>query len=256
MAKGEYIRLGCSVASCDGQHKAKGFCLKHYRQYRRGGIKAEITACVHCGAKFQPFNVQSMYCSKACKIDAWKVRTLGTRPAVKRSKIAATKKRNALEREICRRVKAEVDALHRIARHVERPRVFIFNCIHCGTPMIVRRNAGLHKQCCDDCIRVQMKIGRRIAKGIRRAKTRGVRADSIDPIKVFERDKWKCHMCGAKTLRSLRGTYEDRSPELDHIVPLARGGTHTWGNVACSCRKCNGTKGATAYGQLGLGIAA
>lgn len=63
-------------------------------------------------------------------------------------------------------------------------------------------------------------------------------------------------LCGCGTPKRLRGSYEPSAPELDHVVPLAMGGTHTWGNVKCSCRRCNGAKGATARWQLGLEIAA
>lgn len=31
---------------------------------------------------------------------------------------------------------------------------------------------------------------------------------------------------------------------LDHIVPISRGGTHTWNNVQTSCSSCNLTKGS------------
>lgn len=80
--------------------------------------------------------------------------------------------------------------------------------------------------------------------------------DRIDPIRVFERDGWRCHLCGRATPKRLRGTARPRAPELDHIVTLADGGTHTWGNVACACRECNSNKGARSLGQLGLAIAA
>jgi hypothetical protein len=93
-------------------------------------------------------------------------------------------------------------------------------------------------------------------KAKRRAAEQDLQADKIDPIAVFNRDKWKCHLCGVKTPRALRGSYEDTAPELDHILPLALGGSHTWGNVACSCRKCNGRKGATPLGQVGFDFAA
>ena len=79
-------------------------------------------------------------------------------------------------------------------------------------------------------------------------------AERIDPIQIFNRDKWICQICGLKTLPSLRGKHLDRSPELDHIVPLSRGGNHTYGNVQCACRKCNISKGNGAYGQLRIAI--
>jgi hypothetical protein len=46
----------------------------------------------------------------------------------------------------------------------------------------------------------------------------------------------------------------DTAPELDHIIPLASGGAHVWDNVQCTCRKCNGEKGAEVLGQLRLGL--
>ena len=100
------------------------------------------------------------------------------------------------------------------------------------------------------------KAKRRAEKSSRRAVERGVTADLIDPIRVFERDGWRCHLCGCKTPRALRGTYEDSAPELDHVIPLAANGTHTWGNVACACRRCNMKKGAKPIGQLLMSFAA
>ena len=32
--------------------------------------------------------------------------------------------------------------------------------------------------------------------------------------------------------------------EVDHIIPLARGGTHSIGNLTSSCRSCNSSKGS------------
>ena len=95
---------------------------------------------------------------------------------------------------------------------------------------------------------------KRIEKAKRRAIERGLDADNIDPIKIFERDKWMCHICNKKTDITRRGTYEDKAPELDHIISLADGGAHTFGNVACSCRKCNGLKGSKSFGQLSFGF--
>lgn len=87
----------------------------------------------------------------------------------------------------------------------------------------------------------------------RRALTRGAMAAvRIDPTEVFVRDAWRCRMCGVGTPKRLRGKNEARSPELDHIVPLALGGPHTWDNLQCLCRQCNLRKGATAFGQLML----
>ena len=37
----------------------------------------------------------------------------------------------------------------------------------------------------------------------------------------------------------------DRYPLIDHIVPLSKGGKHSWGNVALACRGCNYMKSDT-----------
>ncbi|HHW13485.1 MAG TPA: HNH endonuclease [Firmicutes bacterium] len=91
---------------------------------------------------------------------------------------------------------------------------------------------------------------RRQGKAIRRARIKGLAHEVFDPIEVFQRDHWTCQICGAKTPRRLRGTTDDRAPELDHIVPLALGGQHTRANTQCLCRRCNQAKGAAARGQL------
>ena len=44
-----------------------------------------------------------------------------------------------------------------------------------------------------------------------------------------------CHYCGKKFPRG--------ELTLDHIVPVARGGRSTRGNLVVCCRKCNQTKG-------------
>lgn len=84
----------------------------------------------------------------------------------------------------------------------------------------------------------------------RRAKQFGGSYETVDRFKVFDRDGWRCHLCGRKTPRERLGSKHDRAPELDHLVPLSQGGAHAYTNVACACRSCNAAKGATALGQL------
>ena len=73
--------------------------------------------------------------------------------------------------------------------------------------------------------------------------------ETVDPLGVFERDGWRCQLCGARTPKERRGTYHDRAPELDHILPLSKGGEHSYANTQCACRRCNHGKGAEPMGQ-------
>jgi 5-methylcytosine-specific restriction enzyme A len=44
----------------------------------------------------------------------------------------------------------------------------------------------------------------------------------------------KCHYCGE--------TFPPKSLTMDHIVPIARGGRSTKGNVVPACKPCNAEK--------------
>lgn len=49
--------------------------------------------------------------------------------------------------------------------------------------------------------------------------------------RVFERDKFKCVYCGMPGTHCIL--------EVDHIVPVSRGGTNEMFNLATSCADCN-----------------
>lgn len=72
--------------------------------------------------------------------------------------------------------------------------------------------------------------------------------DYIKLDKVIERDDGICYICGCRTSKDdhyySRGwfTIGDSYPTIDHVIPLARGGTHTWDNVRLACRRCNSEK--------------
>ena len=52
---------------------------------------------------------------------------------------------------------------------------------------------------------------------------------------IFYRDRNKCQYCGHR--------FTTRDLNLDHVVPLSRGGKSTWENVVCCCIPCNSRKG-------------
>jgi len=84
------------------------------------------------------------------------------------------------------------------------------------------------------------KAAKAAAKAKRRARTKQVTAESlIVPARVFEWAGWKCEQCGVETPKELRGKVANNAPELDHIVPLSKGGAHVRQNLQCLCRQCN-----------------
>lgn len=116
-------------------------------------------------------------------------------------------------------------------------------CADCGIDVV----GTASKRLCRSCLRK-----RNPSKARHRARKYGVVYEPVNPIDIFERDGWKCHMCGKKTPRKKRGTIATNAPELDHITALALGGSHTKANVATACRACNSRKGAGSFGQPSL----
>ena len=81
------------------------------------------------------------------------------------------------------------------------------------------------------------------ARKKRKAVVRGAKCgDNFTYKQIFDRDKWRCQMCGVKTPARLRGTFEPNAPELDHIMPLSKSGSHSIDNVQLLCRSCNAKK--------------
>jgi 5-methylcytosine-specific restriction endonuclease McrA len=82
----------------------------------------------------------------------------------------------------------------------------------------------------------------------RRARKQTTQVERIDKITVFERDGWRCRLCGGTVDRRLKHP-DAMSATLDHIVPLSRGGTHTWANVQLAHHRCNSEKNAGVFGS-------
>jgi hypothetical protein len=86
-----------------------------------------------------------------------------------------------------------------------------------------------------------------------RARKYGVVYQYINPKKVFKRDGYRCQICGKATPMSRRGTCYPNAPELDHRIPISKGGGHVYDNVQCACRSCNGKKSNhSEAGQVSL----
>lgn len=113
-------------------------------------------------------------------------------------------------------------------------------CKECGGVFILTsRQKRLF--CSDACLK---RYHNRSDKRVRKIKTR--KEAGITLKKIAKRDKNKCYLCGGLCDWGDIETREDGTmiagnnyPSLDHIVPLAKGGAHTWDNIKLAHRKCN-----------------
>lgn len=56
---------------------------------------------------------------------------------------------------------------------------------------------------------------------------------------VGEVFNWICHICGEKIERRGGTHLNRRGATVDHLVPITKGGSHTWNNVNCAHWECN-----------------
>jgi hypothetical protein len=261
--------IRCSSPGCEARARSKGLCGPHYSEARNRALgvlpRAErirlaachqVHTCKHCGSDFKPkCKGRDTFCSRDC---AFAAKAAAAKP--KPEKIPPPPNHCACGVLISAR-STRCKACAKAAAHQDyiasrKPRT----CADCGAEV----PAGEHMRRCPTCRAAHHRAtviksrrnspSRRADKAKRKAIARGRApgAERFDPIDILKRDGWRCHMCGVSTPKSLRGTYDDRAPELDHIVPLAAGGAHTRANTACACRRCNMVKGAHIKGQLRL----
>lgn len=89
----------------------------------------------------------------------------------------------------------------------------------------------------------------------RRAKIQNALVDGdITLYKLFNRDNGRCHICGGECdwndYRHINNRFVcgNNYPTIDHVIPLAKGGMHSWDNVRLAHHSCNSAKGDRVYG--------
>ena len=218
MADADYKRLASVACACGAdidQPSGPGRKRKHCSDYckdkaaNRNLKRAGVRQflCEFCGAGFDAA-IARAHCTSACKIRvAW---------AAKKEQLRA-EHNNTVQPVVCGGCKALFSPLYG----------YFTRSTHCSECVALTPDSA--------------------ASTRRRHRVRKATVEVVDRLVVFARDKWRCAMCGVKTIKE---PYQPRSAELDHIIPLSKGGLHSYANTQCSCRKCNGAKGAKPRGQM------
>lgn len=114
-------------------------------------------------------------------------------------------------------------------------------CLHCGTIITPDRRSDA-SYCSVKCNDAAHAVTRKMAK---RSGKRARSGELVSRFYIGDRDGWRCGVCGGKVARD-RKHPDPLAPSVDHIVPLARGGTNDLANLQISHLRCNLGKRADA----------
>lgn len=142
-------------------------------------------------------------------------------------------------RQAHRRMRAEANKLN----NGRQLRVVL--CENCGN--IFYTTNSQKKYCCDNC---QEAASRKYTSYNHGSDDRLNRSNIVDRDisleKLFLRDNGVCQICGGACdyndyYINENGTFiaGDLYPSRDHIIPLSKGGSHSWDNVRLAHRGCN-----------------
>ncbi len=222
----------------------KKYCSPQCKPEKRGTVQKN---CLRCGREFTARrHVGSAdFCTSACRTDeAGRIQR-----RIEQRKAAQQRQRDT------RRIRAAQAKLARAARGTQGKRIWVTTpCVVCrhrfATTWSAKMGCASVKTCSDACSRRNEKEMRKIAFDRYKTRKRGAFVKNVFRRKVFEADGWKCHICRKPIKRDAKAPHP-LSPTIDHVIPLAKGGTHEPGNCRAAHFRCNSLKSdRTAGDQL------
>lgn len=213
--------------------------------------------CKHCGKTYRPKRKdRTSFCSSECAYGYRKAHVLTVEQKRERLKLRAKAKAKGPFHLVCSVCAAPFVSVQTTRKYCSRacynatfhrPKVNC-HCKDCGVAITGTKAKTYCRRCFGKRRKLLSPSNPRV-----RANRFGVAYQPISPLKVFERDAWRCQICGCRTPKAQRGKPSPNAPEIDHRIPMSKGGPHTWENVQCACRQCNMAKGnRTSAGQIPL----
>lgn len=221
----------CSIPGCDRPHRARSYCNYHYNLQVNPRVEAPTAIpCDGCGIqvmRIRPERFKYTYCSELCRHwiqwGAWS--SAHTLPTMT---VAVYKPRPLWHRAVPDR---EI---------IGRQRTFVgTHCTICGTAFICLYGS---RTCSKQCEAKNTYNSKREAGHRRRALKRDAYVARVHSSKVFLRDDYECQLCGEPLAMTARVPHR-LAPTIDHVIPLAKGGTHEPTNVQAAHFYCNAVKG-------------
>lgn len=215
----------------------------------KGKNTSVVLECVKCGEQFSRYVSrarQGVCCSMCTKVE-------------KTQKLQAQQEQKLAEKRLKEAQKAANQALFEAERNKRLDE--LHTCKVCGGSYSIRsymksigtkyeRDSGYCSAKCRNKSKNQREHARRKIVGgdshRKRARKFGCEFDSSVTLKrLIERDGLYCKICGMACNPDDHGWTQymgPTSPTIDHIIPMAQGGGHTWNNVQIAHAQCNSWK--------------
>lgn len=199
--------------------------------------------CLGCGAEIVPQSIEKRnnprrFCTRRC-YSAFHYQA-------NRAKKAATYAANA------DRISRESAERKRLAAATSS-KILVLDCVECGRAFVAHGKRMMERVSCSKLCQGRRQYRRLNPELLRQNRRRNHQrykarklaswVEDVDCFVVFERDGWVCGICN-EPVDPATPVRTARYPTLDHIIPLSKGGEHSYANVqlahlACNARKYN-----------------
>lgn len=241
----ENPRYAKCCLECNGEFKTNNKHQKYCSPECEGKSRRRTISfvCSECGNKFIPkMNDRTTYCSRECY---FKAKHKNAKPKINNVIVA----KNVLcaecgkEFQTCRGQKYCSDRCRMIHYNTKKKDTFKplqFECEECGITIVALRGDKRRKFCSHCCSRRHSDRKKETQRRYRLIEN-GEIDHNITLKKLIKRDNEMCYICNDK-VNVNSNSNADEYPSIDHVIPVAKGGTHTWDNVRLAHRYCNSVK--------------
>lgn len=235
--------LTCSVQGCESQVRCKDLCNKHYLRFRNHGDPLKRLKPEGKQSCTAPECMAYAHTKGLCVKHSMRMRRTGSiadPERVTRSCEIEGCGRKHYARSMCKRhyLRAREGLELRLPGDIVNGGKLCTRCLlifpveSFGTSV---RLAGGKNIYCSSCLSD--------LSHIRRANKRANEYESVSRDVVLSRDMWICHLCDGEIPADAQWPHP-LSASMDHVIPLSKGGAHTYENIKSSHLTCNISKGA------------
>ena len=259
-----YSHAGAHTVRCHDCYLAYNRALNKKRRPAQ-----EPRTCQQCGDDISSKPAQARFCSRLCRHRSKPPRPNGGHRATGTATcpecgdtFETVRGRNTYCGRVCSDKNSTPTPDQRIAR-LKRSSTPVpwACCVDCHSWFVVRGRTHCPRE---DCVATRNRVTardyyhavkanggtphQRIRAHRLRALNNGGSHEHYEHRDIFERDGWRCHLCGKKIDTSAPWPQPD-SPSIDHLIPISLGGDDMPHNVAAAHLRCNQSKGNRSHGE-------